>query len=291
MPLAFESFNFDDYDLVISVSSEAAKGVITKPQTKHICYCLTPTRYLWSHHDEYFKGLAFKVLTKPVVNYLRMWDKIAAQRPDVMLSISKAVQERVTKYYDRDSLIIYPPVDTRNFKVQDSKIKKEDYFLFVSRLVPYKKAGLAVEAFNNLGLPLVIIGAGSEEKKLRFLAKKNITFLKNLTDAELAHYYQNARSLIFPGEEDFGIVMVEAQAAGIPVVAYKKGGALDIITEGKTGLFFDEQSSESLIQAVRKLNKVKFIRENIVESTGKFSKEKFKKEFKKLVEETMGGKI
>jgi glycosyltransferase involved in cell wall biosynthesis len=288
MPVAFEQFNFDDYDLVISVTSEAAKGIITKPHTKHVCYCLTPTRYLWSGYDDYFKGLPLKGVAGPFVKYLKNWDKVAAHRPDKMIAISTEVRERIKKYYQRDSELVYPPVDIEKFQIKKSNIKMktknakfEKYFLIVSRLVSYKKVDLAIQAFNDLGLPLVIIGKGKEERKLKSIAKKNIKFEGFVDDDVLPLYYQNANALIFPQEEDFGIVPVEAQAAGIPVIAYNKGGALDTVIDGKTGLFFEEQTANSLKQAVKKFDKMSIRKEDCVGNAKKFTKEKFKNNFLK----------
>ena len=299
MPLAFESFNFDEYDLVISVTSEAAKGIITKPKTLHVCYCLTPTRYLWSHYGEYFKGPTLKAVSKPIINHLRSWDKIAAQRPDVMVGISTAVQGRIKKYYERESEVIYPPVDIDRFKILDSRFKKRDYYLFVSRLIPYKRADLAVEAFNELGLPLKIVGTGSEEAKLKRIAKKNIEFFGFIDDSDLAKLYQGAKALIFPGEEDFGIVMVEALASGTPVIAYKAGGALDIVKEGKTGIFFESQEVGSLISAIKRFDEpvrqslaqqalaggstYKNMSLDCIKNAERFKKENFKERFLDLV--------
>lgn len=282
MPLAFESFNFDPYDLVISVTSEAAKGIITKPQTKHICYCLTPTRYLWSGYNAYFTNPIIKWLSYPIVKYLRNWDKIAAQRPDVMVAISTAVQRRIKKYYGRDADVIFPPVGDLASHHKNAK----PYYLLVSRvsrLAPYKKVGLAVETFNKLGLPLVIVGSGSQLGKLKRLAKKNIRFAGQVTEEQLAGYYVNAKALIMPQEEDFGLVAVEAQSFGVPVIAYKRGGALDGVIEGKTGLFFDRQTPESLMAAIAKFDKWHFNKEELILHAGKFSKENFKKGFLKLI--------
>lgn len=298
MPLAFESFNFDQYDLVVSVSSEAAKGIITKPQTKHICYCLTPTRYLWSGYNDYLQGGTLQGITKPLVLYLRHWDKIAAQRPDVVVAISTEVSNRIKRHYNRDSQVVYPPVDTNKFKTQNSKRKTETqksklfktynlqpatYYLIISRLEPYKKVDLAINAFNELGYPLVVVGIGSEEKKLRSIAKNNIIFKGFSNEKDLPEYYQNAKGFVFPQEEDFGISAVEAQASGCPVIAYKKGGALDTITENKTGVFFEEQTKESLIDAVKKFEKKKFDKEILVSNAEKYSKERFKKEILDLI--------
>ncbi|KKQ43316.1 MAG: hypothetical protein US60_C0004G0036 [Microgenomates group bacterium GW2011_GWC1_37_8] len=304
MPLAFETFNLDKYDLVISVTSEAAKGVITKPATLHICYCLTPTRYLWSHYDEYFKGRTFKDVTNPIVTYLRTWDKIAAQRPDVMIGISTAVEGRIKKFYGRESELIHPPVDTKKFEIWNTRYEKTkpsyhlpstSYYLIVSRLVPYKKVDLIIEAFIELGYPLVVVGTGSEEKKYKtkYKFKKNIIFKGFVSDKDLISLYQGAKAFIHPQEEDFGITAVEAQAAGIPVIAYKKGGALDTVIDGKTGVFFKEQTIESLIKAVKYYddsNQHREMRRSCINNAQKFSKERFIKEFKALVDKNIVAK-
>jgi len=292
-PLAFETFNFDEYDLVISVTSEAAKGIITKPGTKHICYCLTPTRYLWSGYEEYLnnppKRLSwipfYKIISKPFLTYTKKWDAIAANRPDVMVGISKAVQKRIKKYYGRDSELIFPPVDINKFQIKNIKVKtNKDYFLLVGRLVPYKKVDLAIKAFNELGYPLVIVGTGSEENSLRKIAEDNIEFKGFVKDEDLPDYYRGAKALIHPQDEDFGITPVEAQAAGCPVVAYKAGGALDTVVEGKTGEFFDKQTVKSLISAVRRLDKKSYKKSELFDNASRFSKENFKKNFVELIE-------
>jgi glycosyltransferase involved in cell wall biosynthesis len=272
MPLAFESFDFSDFDLVISVSSEAAKGIKTKPETTHVSYVLTPTRYLWSHYDEYFKNKILKKLASPVVNYLRKWDKIAATRPDAIIGISTVVQSRIKKYYKRDSMIIFPPAGIDGGK----KMKNGKYYLIVSRLVSYKKVDLAVKAFNKLGKPLIIVGTGREEAKLKRIAGKNIKFAGQVPEEALEEYYLGARALVMPQEEDFGIVSIEAQSVGVPVIAYKKGGAIDTVIPGKTGVFFESQTPESLITAVMRFEKNKFVVDNLFTNAGKFSKESFK---------------
>lgn len=292
MPLVFESFDFSEYDVVISVTSEAAKGIITRPETLHICYCLTPTRYLWSGYDEYFKR-ARRPLIQPVVSYLRKWDKIAAQRPDVMVAISKNVAERIKRYYGREVKVIYPPVELQstksqapNFKqIQNAKFKilNSGYFLVVSRLVPYKKVDLVVQVFNKLGLPLVVVGTGSEESSLRKKSKSNIKFVGQVSDDELARYYQGCKALIFPQEEDFGIVAVEVQAAGKPVIAYRAGGVLETVIEGKTGMFFDAQTPEALAGAIREFKPENFNPVDCAKNSTRFSKQKFLQEFATLV--------
>lgn len=283
MPFAFESFNFDKYDLVISVTSEAAKGIITKPETKHICYCLTPTRYLWSGYDEYFKNPILRIMGFPFVWYLRRWDKIASKRPDKIIAISKEVRRRIKKYYERDSSIIYPPVEISN-KPINSKFKiANNYFLIVSRLVPYKKIDLAVRVFNKLGLNLKIIGKGSEEERLKAIASSNIEFLGYLTDKELVKYYKDCQALIFPGKEDFGLTIVEAQSFGRPVIAYRKGGALETIVDRKTGIFFDSQNQKSLEGAVRKFMKRTFNPREARKNAEKFNIARFSRQLKKEI--------
>ena len=285
MPLAFESLDFSKFDLVISVTSEAAKGIITKPTTLHICYCLTPTRYLWSHHELYFKDPLFKAVALPSIWYLKHWDKIAAFRPDILVAQSKTVQERIKRYYGIDSEIIYPPVDF-DFFSKGAKDKRDNFYLIVSRLVPYKRVDLAIEAFNLIGLPLYIVGVGSEEEKLKGMAKKNINFVKELTDSTLAHYYRKCAAFIMPQEEDFGLAAVEAEASGAPVIAYRAGGALDIVVEGKSGLFFDKQEPRALISAVKKFRSTTFNPSWISRSAQRFSKEGFKQSFLKLIKES-----
>jgi glycosyltransferase involved in cell wall biosynthesis len=283
-PIAFETLDLSDFDLVISVTSEAAKGVIVKPPAIHLCYCLTPTRYLWSAHDLYFKNPLLHFLSRPAVNYLWYWDKIAGQRPDRMIAISKEVRKRIKKYYDRDADVIFPPVELEQFKLTNpEKNKRKDFFLIVSRFVPYKRVDLAISAFNDLGLPLYVVGTGGGEKRLKAMAKDNIKFLGHLTDAKLADYYKKCTALIFPQEEDFGIVALEAQVAGAPIIAYRKGGALDTIIEGKTGVFFDKQTKKSLIDAIKRFREISFNQRESIKNAENFSKERFQEEFKALV--------
>lgn len=282
MPVAFESFDFNDYDLVISVTSEAAKGIITGPKTIHVCYCLTPTRYLWSGKDDYFGNKPFRLIASPAVRYLKSWDKIASRRPDKVIAISSAVKERIKKYYGIESEVIFPPVDVESFKPKKD-IEKKDYYLVVARLVPYKKTDLVVKTFNELSAPLVIVGKGSDEGRLKRMANKNITFKGFVSEKELVGYYQEARALIFPQEEDFGITAVEAQAAGTPVIAYKKGGALDTVTDGKTGVFFDNQKVNCVCEAVKRFDKMRFISKDLVKNAQRFEKNNFKKQFSDLI--------
>ena len=295
-PIAFESFDFNDYDLVISITSEAAKGIITEPGTLHLCYCLTPTKYLWSDYNFYLKNPGklgkipfFPYLAKPFLWYTGYWDKITAQRPDKIMAISSVVKNRIKKYYKRDSEIIYPPVDVDFFKNTKGNgyKQKENFYLLVSRLVPYKRVDLAIRAFNKLGLPLFIVGKGVEEENLKKIAKGNIKFLGELTDEKLRDYYRRSKALVMPQEEDFGIVAIEAQAAGTPVIAFRAGGVLETVIEGKTGVFFDRQKPESLIKAVFKFKRLKFKKEDLLENALKFSKDKFKQNFLKLINDEL----
>ncbi|HEX6977287.1 MAG TPA: glycosyltransferase [Patescibacteria group bacterium] len=282
MPLAFRSHNIKGYDVVISVTSEFAKAVRT--DGIHICYCLTPTRYLWSSFDDYFKNPMLRIGSTPLISFLKNWDRKVAQEPDAIVSISKEVRKRVKDYYGRNSKIIFPPVEVEKFNRRKGSKRKGDFYLVVSRLVSYKKVDLVIEVFNELGYPLIIVGKGKEEKNLKKIANRNIKFASELTDNKLRYYYSNCKALVFPQLEDFGIVAVEAQAAGAPVIAYKKGGALDTVIDGKTGIFFKKQNRESLIEAIKRFEKMKFGQGTIVANAKRFSVKRFKKEFLTIVE-------
>jgi len=286
MPLAFESFSFDGYDLVISVTSEAAKGIFTKPTTKHLCICLTPTRYLWSGYTEYIPDAFLRFLFTPLVWYLQVWDKIAAQRPDALIAISREVKERIRKYYGRESEVIYPPITLKG-KAQNEKRKtKNEYFLVVSRLsrfTKYKRVDLAIAAANQLKIPLKIVGDG-DIAYFKKNAGPTIQFLGKVSDEELMKEYAQCKALIFPGVEDFGLAMVEAQAAGKPVIAYKEGGALEIIREGKTGVFFDKQTVESLVDTLKNFHQDEYNSNTCRENALKFSFSYFEKSLKKYIQ-------
>jgi len=282
-PLAFESFDFSDYQLVISVTSAEAKGIITPPGTIHICYCLTPTRYLWSgktvYEEDGLRGWFLKIFGTG----FRVWDFAAAQRPDQMVAISQTVKKRISKYYRRPARIIYPPLET-NLLIKEKR-EEAPFYLLVSRLVKYKRVDLAIKAFNQLGKRLVIVGQGEEERRLKALAKSKIIFVGQLTDEELVGYYQSCRALIFPSEEDFGLVSLEAQAMGRPVIGYIKGGAAETIIPGKTGLLFSKPTTGSLVKAVRTFESKAWQEMDCRQQAKKFSKNRFKKAFKALVEE------
>lgn len=286
MPLAFESFSFDDYDLVISITSEAAKGIITKPQTKHLCYCLTPTRYLWSGYDTYFANPVLRTAASPFVSYLRSWDKTASSRPDKYVGISQEVQKRIKQYYQRESSLVYPPVSLGLPSIPrgKEKIEEEDYYLVVSRLVPYKKIALAVEACTKTKRRLIVVGIGSELGRLEKIAGPSVTFVGSVSDYLLSQYYLGAKALIFPGMEDFGITMVESQAFGKPVIAYKEGGASEIVRDQKTGILFSDQTVESLSKALEVFESMSFTESAMKKQASKFSQDVFKTAFMQEVD-------
>ncbi|MDI3534964.1 MAG: hypothetical protein PWQ82_1329 [Thermosediminibacterales bacterium] len=289
MPIAVEQFDLSEYEVILSSSTCCAKGVITRTDTLHICYCNTPMRYAWDFYHEYVKGK--NIITKSMIavamNYIRLWDRVSADRVDYFIANSKNVKRRIKKHYRRDAAIIYPPVDTEFFTPSD---EGEDFYLVVSRLVPYKRVDLVIEVFNELGLPLVIIGDGPEFKNYRSMANDNVSLMGRLSDKEVREYYRKCRALIFPGEEDFGIVPLEAQSCGRPVIAYGKGGALETVVEGKTGLFFYKQNKESLKQAVLIFEKEahKFNREVIRNHALKFGVNRFKKEIVEFIKAKLG---
>jgi len=284
-PKAFESFDFKGYDLVISVTSAEAKGVITSGKTLHVCYCLTPTRYLWSHYHQYLSSLPklTRPLARVLMSTLRRWDQTAAKRPDQYLAISATVKKRITKYYRRPSKIIYPPVNTGFFRPQKTKRLPRPFFLLVSRLVPYKRVDIAIKACRKLNLPLKIVGTGSQYKYLRQISGPTIQFLGKLTDKKLLGYYQTCQALIFPGLEDFGLTIVEAQSCGKPVIAYAAGGATEIVNSGLTGEFFDKLTVQSLVNVLTKFKPNNYQTSQIISSAKRFSQRKFKTNFKTTI--------
>lgn len=249
--LAFETFNLQHFDVVISVTSDQAKAVITRPETLHLCYCLTPTRYLFSAAAEYRRHFPLKWLFDKYLPTAKMADLVYASRPDAYLSISREVSSRVKEYYGRPSEVIYPAINYDFFSAPH-RHKKSNFYLVVSRLVPYKKVDLAIEAFNRLKLPLIVVGTGSEEKKLKKMAGDTIEFMGEIDDLKLRRLYALARALIFPQVEDFGLVPLEAAAAGTPTLAFAQGGTTETIIDGFTGLFYKEQTSGAIEAAVRR---------------------------------------
>ncbi len=293
MPMAVEQFDLTGYDLVISSNHACAKGVITRPDTLHICYCHTPMRYAWEFYHEYLTrervGGLKRALIRPLMNYLRIWDVTSANRVDYFIANSTAVAERIHKHYRREAVVIHPPVETTYYQPDepDALGEQGDYYLVVSRLVGYKRIDLAVEAFNRLGYPLVIIGDGSQRSYLEKIAGPNIQFLGRQLDEAVRHHLQHAKAFVFPGEEDFGITPVEAQAAGCPVIAYGKGGALDTVVDGNTGVLFAPQSVEALMQAVKRREETAFEPSVLINNARKFDREAFKEKLKKYVQEKL----
>jgi len=289
MPFAFESFDFRSYDLVISVGS-MSKGIITGAHTLHVNYCLTPTRWLWSHSQAYLDNNQFGTLQKlvrpllsKILASLRRWDSVASTRPDEMISISQHVKSRVKRYYHRDSVVIYPPVDTKKFEMRGIVPKISNYYLVVSRLVPYKNIDLVVRAFKTSKRPLVVVGTGVLTRKLKQLAGENIFFPGFVSDLELVGFYQHARAFIQANEEDFGIGMCEALSAGVPVIAYNGGGAREVVTNGQNGLLFNSIEPQSLNQAVDSFETMNFVPSACKASVHKFDKVQWKHEFEERI--------
>mgnify|MGYP000927483460 CR=1 FL=1 len=287
MPTAIESFNLNEYDIVLSSSSSIAKGVITKPDTMHICYCHSPMRYAWEFSYEYAGKMAGSgSLKSKILSYfltcIRLWDNSSADRVDYFIANSENVAKRIWKHYRRESIVIHPPVRCNLFSISEID---ENYFLIVSRLQEYKRIDLAVEAFNELGLPLIIIGDGPERKRLESIARDNVKFLGRQPDEVVKEHYGKCRAFIFPGEEDFGITPLEAMASGRPVIAYRKGGALETVVENKTGVFFDNQTSGDLIEAVKKFENMTFDKKEIRRHSETFDEHIFKEKINKFVDE------
>ncbi len=288
-PLALEQFDLSEYDVVISMNFSCAKGVITRPDTVHICFCHTPMRYAWDMFHEYRDKEGLSRLTRlvmaPVMNYLRIWDYASAARVDYFMANSTAVARRIMKYYRRECTIIPPPVESSYFT--PNGVKKFEYYLYVSRLVRYKRADLAIQAFNRLGLPLVIVGEGPEKERLQQMAAPNVKFAGRQSEESLRDLYRGCKALIFPQEEDFGIVPLEAQACGRPVIAYGVGGALDTVIPGITGTFFAEQTVDSLVSAVDSFSESEFDSSKIRGHACSFDTSMFKNSFRGFVDQKL----
>lgn len=284
MPMAWEQLNFNEFDVVLSSSSSCAKGLVTSPDTMHVCYCHTPMRYAWEFYNEYLErekiGAIKRKLIPIIMNYIRIWDVISANRVDYFIANSENVAKRIRKHYRRDAVVIHPPVRASYFNISEID---EDYFVIVSRLVPYKRVDLAVEAFNELGLPLVVIGQGPQFEYLQSIAKDNIKLLGRQPDEVIKEHYAKCRAFIFPGEEDFGITPLEAQASGRPVIAYGKGGALETVVDGKTGVFFENQTKEDLIDAIKRFETMKFDKNEVRNHALQFDEEIFKQKISQFI--------
>ncbi len=289
MGIAIESFDFSSYDIVISSSNVHAKGIIVPENTLHISYCHTPARYLWRESASYVSNLHYPSIIKPCItaylSSLRKWDYLAAQRPDFYIANSHHVRARILKYYRRESVVVFPPVEMDCFSLGSDS---EDYFLIGGRLVAYKRYDMVIRAFNRLRIPLMIFGSGPEEKNLKKMAGANIQFAGKVSSEERTRLYQNCRAFLFPQVEDAGITPVEAMACGRPVIAYRAGGALETIIEGVTGEFFDWEEWEALADKVVRFDPKKYDPEKIRSHAMTFSKERFQSEIKNIVEEEWG---
>lgn len=285
-PLAIQSFDFSQFDVLISMSHCVAKGAIPRPGALHLCYCFTPMRYVYEMYDEYFGKYQAGALTRAamlvVAPMLRLWDRRTASRVDHFVAISDHIRKRIERHYGRNAEIIFPPVDVKRFRVSR---RDDGFYLIVSALVPYKKVDLAVNVFNETGKRLVIVGKGPDEEKLRRLARPNIEFVGWKNDDELATLYGGCTALVFPGEEDFGIVPLEAMASGKPVIAYGKGGALETVQDGISGVFFHEQTVRSLEDAVYRAARIRFDPLQISSRATLFSRSIFKNNLKAFIEE------
>lgn len=288
MPKEFESLDLTGYDLVISSCSSCSKGVITPVNAPHICYCHTPTRYIWDMYYEYrsHAGWLKRKLMPGMVHRMRLWDKAAADRVDFFVSNSNFIKQRIKKFYHRDATTIYPGARMNPFPATE---QPDDFYLVVSRFVYYKRIDLAIKACTNLKKHLVVIGSGDEAANLKKIAGPTVTFKGNLSDEEVQQEFLHAKAFLFPGEEDFGLTPVEAQSAGTPVLAYGKGGALETILDGKTGLFFPEQTQESLEACITRFEQdgVLSSRKEIQEYSRKFSQEVFRTTFKAYVDQCL----
>lgn len=285
MPQALKSYDLADYDVVLSSASSLAKGVAPADRALHVCYCHTPTRYLWHDAVSYVEELGYNKLVKKIIplflNNLRHWDLAAAVRVDHFIANSRVVQQRIKDYYCRESEVIYPPVETERFH---SSRELGDYYLIGGRLVAYKKYDLAITAFNKLGIRLKIFGQGPDFERLKKMAASNVKLLGPVSDQEKAALYAKCRAFIYPQEEDFGITAVEAMAAGRPVIAYAKGGALETVVKGLSGVFFEEQTWEGLADAVIYFKPLDYDSARIRESVERFNSARFKREISAYIE-------
>jgi len=285
MPMAIEQFDLSNYDIVLSDSSSYAKGVITGSDTLHICYMHTPMRYAWDDCQKYTSDFDFPNFIKKfvpfIMNYIRIWDRVSAERPDRLIANSNFVAKRIKKYYKKNSIVIHPPVNIDKFNTSNDN---DGSFLMVGRLLAYKRHDIAIEAFNKLGLKLKIIGRGPELKRLKKIAGPNIEFLGRLSDEKLPEYYAKCRAFIFPQEEDFGIVAMEAMASGKPVVAFRGGDIIEHVEEGKTGVFFEHQTVDDIVDAVGRLDDLDCDPCYSREMVKKFDKSLFKAKIKEYIE-------
>jgi glycosyltransferase involved in cell wall biosynthesis len=276
MPLALEQLDLRGYDLVISSESGPSKGIITSSDALHVCYCHTPMRYIWNMYHEYRStaGRVTRLLMPPLAHYLRMWDVTSAARVDTFVANSATVARRIRRYYGADSVVIHPPVDTSAFSIAPSS-ELGDYYLMAGELVSYKRPDLAVRAFNEMKLKLVVIGGGEMLDEVRRLAGPTVTVLGSQPFDVLKQHYARCQALIFPGEEDFGMVPVEAMASGRPVVAFGRGGATETVKDGVSGIFFTDQSVDAISAAVKSLAAIEIDPEKIAAHANQFGRDQF----------------
>lgn len=301
-PVAVETFDLRDFDLVISSSGAWSKGVVTRLNTKHIAYVHSPMRYVWDANEQYLReigGGKFSLCKRLLLSYLRVWDREAADRPDALIANSLYTQARIEKYYRRESVVVYPPLKESRVKSQETRSGRQgtgnkkretgkengEYFLAVSRLSPSKRVDVLVDAFNKLGLPLIVAGEGREKERLRKMAKENVRVVGWQSDEELEKLYTDARAFVFAAEEDFGMVLAEALAHGVPVIAYGQGGAREIVQEGRTGELFASQKTEVVADGVRRFleHEASYDKEEMCRSVERFSRERFQREIMEIV--------
>jgi len=296
-PIAMKSLKVKDFDLIISSSSSFAKGVRKRKNAVHVCYCYTPTRFVWYYNSyikkENFSKIISTFLLPLFIKSLKKWDLKAVEGVDKFIAISNHIKNKIKACYKRDSEVIYPPVDFEKFNIRQASKERGSYFLVVSRLNAYKNIDMAINACKKINQNLKIIGTGLYLKELKKIAgdSKKIEFLGRVSDEELSSYYSGCRALIFPGEEDFGISPLEAQASGRPVIAYAKGGALETIIDGETGIFFKEDNEDSLSESISDFINMEnnFIPEVIRKHALKFDKEVFKKSLKAYIDNIING--
>jgi len=288
MPLALEQLDLRGYDLVISSESGPAKGVITDPDTVHLCYCHSPMRYLWDFYHAYLDGRSplVKAMMKASFHYLRIWDEASAARVDTFIANSAFTASRIEKYWRRDSIIVHPPVDIERFEATG---KSEGYYLWLGQLVDYKRPDIAIQAFSESGRRLIVAGRGPELKRLKRISSPNIEFVESPDDATVKRLLEHCEALVFPGTEDFGIVLVEAMACGKPVIAYRRGGAAEAVVDHITGMLFDTQSPSGLNATIKEFeaDRAWVDCQLIRKHAERFSEQAFQKRFLEVVDTSL----
>jgi glycosyltransferase involved in cell wall biosynthesis len=290
-PLAFEGFDFSAYDVVLSSSSTFAKGIITGPDTYHICYCHSPARFAWMYHDyvaQMALGRMQRALLPAIVAPLRVWDYAAAQRVDAFLANSRNTARRIATFYRRTATVLHPPIDVSAYQPATTR---EPYFLVLARLLPYKRIDVAVEAFNRLRRPLLVVGDGPDAARLRALAGPTVRFAGRVSDPEARHYMRSCQALIWPGDEDLGLTPLEVLASGRPVVAYRAGGAMETLVDGVTGTFFDRQAPEALVAALRAFDPDAYEPTALRAHVSAFDVDVFQQRLRRFVEASVQGRI